>query len=148
MDSLQCAGCGRDLSDEAVRYESDDGRILCDGCFYQAGEKTPGARPQFLLLRASVVILKLIGLGALFGSVLLMHSRDGHYTVPPVEALILGAFSFVVCFVMAELVRLGLSIEEKVARVSRIADQLSIIARSRNDEANSSHGVLEVEEGM
>ncbi|MCX6355973.1 MAG: hypothetical protein NTZ78_13885 [Candidatus Aureabacteria bacterium] len=147
MDSIQCAGCGRDLSDEAVRYESDDGRILCDGCFYQAEEKTPGVRPQFLLLRASVVLLKLIGLGALFGSVLLLHSRDGQYSVPPVEALILGVFSFVVCFIMAELVRLGLAIEEKVARVSRIADQLSRSVRSRNEEVNSPHGVLEVEEG-
>jgi len=121
---VNCAQCSRDISSESFRYEADDGRILCEACF-RSEEATPEPyRAKFGFLRGLVRALKIMAFVSLVGGAVLAHSSYGYNALISAGAAICGIVISLVCIIVSELVRLGLSIESGLEHISLNMDRI------------------------
>jgi len=146
VSMVNCARCTRDISSESFRYEADDGRILCEECFY-GEEGTPEPyQAKFGFLRGLVQILKILAFVSLVGGAVLAHSSYGYNVLVSAGAAICGIFIFLVCLIVSELVRLGLSLEQGIERVSLSTDRLLNLLIAHERKAVVPDGTRESEE--
>lgn len=134
MTMINCAQCNRDISSESFRYEADDGRILCEACF-QSDEATPEPhQATFAFLRGIVGVLKIMAFVGLAGGAVLAHSSYGYNGLISAGAAICGILIFLACLILSELVRLGLSLEQGIERVSLNMDRLLNLLMTQKKE--------------
>jgi len=143
---VNCAQCTRDIPSESFRYEADDGRILCEECFYGEEETPEPYQAKFGFLRGLVQILKILAFVSLVGGAVLVHSSYGYNTLIAAGAAICGIFIFFVCLIVSELVRLGLSLEQGIERVSLSTDRLLNLLIAHEKKAVVPDGTRESEE--
>ncbi|MCX6338427.1 MAG: hypothetical protein NTX71_00715 [Candidatus Aureabacteria bacterium] len=143
---INCAQCNRDISSESFRYEADDGRILCEECFH-GEEATPEPHgAKFGFLRVLVQMLKIMGFVGLAGGAVLAHSSYGYNGLISAGAAICGILIFLACLILSELVRLGLSLEQGIERVSLSTDRLLNLIRAQEKGPAVPDGTREGEE--
>ncbi|MDD5557411.1 MAG: hypothetical protein PHN82_09195 [bacterium] len=123
-----CRRCGRDLSGDPIKYEADDGRILCEGCFRATAEWAAAPPPAFLLLRGAAWALRIIAVLALAGGAIAARLGGGPGGGIRPDALLAAALVFLSCVVLSELARLGLAVHGRLgeigARLARLEDAL------------------------
>lgn len=119
-----CARCRAEIPAGAFTYEGEDGSPLCPRCFREGGGDTaPGPR-GYALLRGLAVVLRLCAVAGLAGGAAIAHLSRGGGGIVPAAGLALGAGVFLVCLAMAELIRLGLSVEASLDRLSDSVDRI------------------------
>lgn len=123
MSVANCVQCRRDISDEPFRYEANDGRILCEKCFYLEETVVEPRQAGFGFLRGMMYALKIAGFISLVGSMVIAHSIYGYNPLVAVAATISGMIVFIICIIVSELIRLGLSIQNGLMRISSNTDR-------------------------
>lgn len=124
MNVVNCAQCRGDISSEPFRYEGGDGRILCERCFYREEAVPEPLRAGFGFLRVMAYALKIAAVIGLVGGFVVAHSACGFNPIVSAAAIASGVCIFIVCIVAGELIRLGLSIQDGIARISNGMDRL------------------------
>lgn len=125
MEQTRCAACGGDAGSGGVGYESDDGHLLCESCFYRAADAAETPRGRFAFLRAAAVVLKFFAFVALAGALFSAHSRYADNPLPAAGTALLGILVFLASMLLSEMLRLGISLDERVAHISRTLDRLA-----------------------
>jgi hypothetical protein len=131
ISMVDCAQCRRDISVEPFRYEADDGRILCERCFYHEGTEPEPRREGFGFLRGMAFALKLAAFIGVVGSLVFARSIYGYNPLVAIAAVIGGIAMFIVCFIVSELIRLGLSIHNDLMRISIDSDRFPSLRREQ-----------------
>lgn len=119
-----CARCRAEIPPGVFTYEGDDESPLCPRCFRMSGgDDAPGTRGSFLL-RGLAVVFRLCAVAGLAGGAAIAHlAREGARIVP-VAGLALGAGVFLGCLAISELIRLGLSVEASLDRLSGAVERI------------------------
>ncbi len=129
-----CAQCGRDISSESFRYETEDDRILCEACFRSEEAAPEPYRPRFGFLRGMVGALRIVAFVSFAGGAVLAQSSYGYNAVLSAGAAICGIVISLVCIIVSEIVRLGLSIESGLERISMNMDRIIALRREQEEE--------------
>jgi hypothetical protein len=118
-----CARCGAEIPPGFVRYEGDDGSALCGRCF--RGSRGDEPRPRgFALLRGLAVAFRICAVAGLAGGAAIAHlGREGEWFIPA-AGIALGAGVCFGCLALAELIRLGLSVEASLGRLSCAVERI------------------------
>lgn len=125
VSMVNCAQCRRDISSDPFRYEADDGRILCERCFSVEEAVVAPRQAGFGFLRGMARALKIAAVICLIGGLVIAHSIYGCNPLVSAAAIISGVVVFIVCIIVSELIRLGLSIQNGLMRVSINTDRLA-----------------------
>lgn len=136
----RCARCGRDIAAGAFKFQDDDGLVVCEDCFHSSVAGRDAQGRNFSMLRAVSVLLKVVGFVGLIGGVVLAHVAFERSVSRAIEAGISGVFIFLVCIVLSELLRLGLSVEREVSRTAAIAQRMLDLMRERAGEKGAAGG--------
>ncbi|MEJ2744406.1 MAG: hypothetical protein P8123_01780 [bacterium] len=131
MSVVNCAQCRRDISSEPFRYEANDGRILCEGCFYREEKAVEPNRAGFGFLRGMVYAFKIVAAIGLIGGLMFAHSIHLYNPFISAAAIIISIIVFIVCIVVSELIRLGLSIQDGIMRISVNMDRFPDLLMGR-----------------
>ena len=135
-----CARCRAEIPPGIFTYEGDDGRALCPRCFRGScgDDDRPGPR-GFALLRGLAVAFRVCAVTGLAGGAAIAHlGREGVWLIPA-AGLVLGAGVFLGCLALAELIRLGLSVEASLNRLSGAVERIEGVLYEGED-AGGRHG--------
>lgn len=138
VSMVNCAKCHRDMPSEPFRYEANDGRILCEKCFYREEAVVEPHRAGFGFLKVMGHALKIVAVIGLVGGLTFAHSVYGINPLISAAAIISGIVVFIICIVVGELIRLGLSIQDGLMRVSINMDRLPDLIKERQGGAVAS----------
>lgn len=121
----RCAGCGAEIPTGIFAYEGDDGNPLCRRCF-GVSEAGGGRRPArgFPLLRALSVAFRVFAAAGLAGGAVIARLAPPGDRFAAAAGLVLGAGVFIACLALAEVMRLGLSLEASLDRLSREVERM------------------------
>lgn len=117
-----CTRCRVEIPPGIFAYEGDDGSALCARCF---GAEAPAPRPRGrFLLRALSAAFRICSVAGLAGGAAIARLAPPGDRITAGAGLVLGVAVFLACLAAAELIRLGLSVESSLDRLSRAVERI------------------------